>query len=81
MAKHAKCTIGKSQLLLTIANTTDGFEAWIDAYWLSYQGAVRMQIVGTRGGSEVLRGEAIDVCFGYRTGFYALPHTACEVTP
>lgn len=66
---------------LAIANTPDGFEAWIDAYWLSYQGAVRMQIVGTRAGTEVLRGEAIDVCFGYRTGSYTLPHTACEVTP
>jgi hypothetical protein len=66
---------------LTLQWTPDGFEADVDGFWLAYQGALRLQLVGTRGGAEVLRGEAIDICFGFRTGSYALPKTACEVTP
>ncbi|HUS31167.1 MAG TPA: hypothetical protein VMZ53_21805 [Kofleriaceae bacterium] len=65
---------------LQLASTSDGFEARIIGSWLTYQGALRMRVVGSRGGGEVLRGEMIDVCFGYRSGLDALPSIACEVT-
>jgi hypothetical protein len=68
-----------SQPELQFAATPDGFEAAVLERWLTYQGALRMRIVGSRGGTEVLRGEAIDVCFGFRAGDSPLPAQACEV--
>jgi hypothetical protein len=65
---------------LALAWTADGFEASVAWRWLTYQGALRMQLVGVRGGEEIVRADAIDVCFGFRTGSYALPSSACVVT-
>ncbi len=62
-----------------LAWTPDGFEASVLFTWLTYQGAARLQIVGTRAGSEVIRADAVDACFAFRTGDDALPETACEV--
>lgn len=64
---------------LSLAWTADGFEAVVLQRWLTYQGALRMSIAGARAGTEVLRGEAIDVCFGFRGGDAPLPARACEV--
>jgi hypothetical protein len=66
---------------LELATTSDGFEARVIGSWLTYQGALRMRLIGSRGAGEVLRGEMVDVCFGYRSGLDVLPPTACEVTP
>ena len=68
-----------SQPELVLAWTADGFEAVVWQRWLTYQGALRMRIVGSRGGTEVLRGESLDVCFGFRAGDSPLPARACEV--
>jgi hypothetical protein len=64
---------------LELAWTGDGFEAVVREQWLTYQGALRMRVVGTRAGEEALRGEMIDVCFGFRGGASPLPARACEV--
>lgn len=61
-----------------LAWTPDGFEAAVLFTWLTYQGAARLQIVGTRSGAEVIHADAVDACFAFRTGSDALPETACE---
>jgi hypothetical protein len=64
---------------LELAWTPDGLEAAVLSTWLTYQGATRLQLVGTRAGAEVIRTEAVDACFAFRAGEDALPETACEV--
>jgi hypothetical protein len=67
----------KRQVML--AWTADGFEAAVRYRWLTYQGALRMSVVGTREGIEIVRTEMLDVCFGFREGYAPLSSTACEV--
>lgn len=72
-------TPAKPQLVL--AWTADGFEAMVPSSWLAYQGALRLELIGSRAGGDVIHATQIDACFGFRTGYQPLPSNACEVAP